>query len=343
MRVRLVRSTLAALLLTAASVPLSAPVAQATAVKSAPAPAFDSEHYQRLLAAEPPAEDFAVSPEVAAAKEAIQARVREFVSTRDTAHSFASFADPTTDKVVLSTDAPREVVAELVGSYGDLVHHTEEPVLDSNTRKYDTEPFWGGAGVKYPQAAPCTTGYAVRNAALKEFMVTAGHCFFNGQGVWVENTAGFVVGNDAYVGVVSGKALPTHDMALIGGQDYDGHIYVGGVNSSLGLPVTAAADPAKDVWTYCHSGRTTGEKCGHGVVDLAAEVCNTSGCKKPVAAYKGGTLHDGGDSGGPFFSKFADNSVAIRGHVIARTAEYGYVEMWSRVKAKYGVSIVTAG
>ncbi len=340
MRIPVVRSALAVAALLAVAV---TPTTHASESKTAPTPAHDSAYYERLLASEAPADDFRVSPDVAVAEDAIQSRISAFVATRGARYSFASFADPTVDKVVLNTDAPGDVVSDLVSGFADQVTVNADPVVDSNSRKYDTEPFWGGAGVKYPGSSPCSTGYVVKNAAAKRFMVTAGHCFSSGVGVWVENTASFVVGSDAYVGVVSDRGLPSHDMELIGGQGYDGHIYVGGVDSSLGLPVVSAADPSMNVWTYCHSGRTTGEKCGHGVINLDAIVCNTSGCKKPVAAYKGGTLHDGGDSGGPFYSRFPDNSVAIRGHVIARSTQYGYVEMWSRVKARYNVSIVTAG
>ncbi|NUT92462.1 MAG: hypothetical protein HOY78_10565, partial [Saccharothrix sp.] len=307
-----------------------------------PGLAHESEYYERVLAEEAasaPVLDLA--PEVEAAKEAVKGRVRAFVDANGTRHTFATSSDPALGKVVLVTDAPRDVVSGLVGADAEHVVVIEDSVTDTS-RKYDSAPFWGGAGTRFYQDDPCSTGYAVKNATSTRFMVTVGHCYGMNQSVWVENAPDFVQNSPEHLGKVVQRGLPTQDIALIGGKTYAGRIYSGGTDSATSRAVATAADPVANVYSYCHSGRTTGEQCGHGVIDLKAQFCSTSGCKEPVAKYKGGVLHNGGDSGGPFFSKFNDGSVAIGGHVIGRDTGAGYVEMWSRTKAKYGVTIVTA-
>ncbi|GAA0231250.1 hypothetical protein GCM10010492_32350 [Saccharothrix mutabilis subsp. mutabilis] len=340
MRIPFIRTTLAAAAVLAAVV---TPAQGATGKTEQTLP-HDSAYYERALAEEaanaPVLEE---RPEVAAANEAVRARVHEQLAA-GSRHSFTTFTDPTIGKAVLLTDAPREVVATLVGEHADHVTVIADPVLNTASRKYDSAPFYGGAGIQYYNDPPCTTGYAVKTALAKKFLVTAGHCYDNGQSVWVENSPNNTQNTPEHLGSVSLDGYPAHDMALIGGKTYSGNIYVGGTNSTTSVPVATASNPIKGVYTYCHSGRSTGEQCGHGVVSLDAEVCNYGEtCRKPVAAFKGGVLNTGGDSGAPFYTKFQDSSVAIRGHVIAANSTYGFAETWGRVQAKYNVSIVTPG
>ncbi|MBB5959669.1 hypothetical protein FHS29_006290 [Saccharothrix tamanrassetensis] len=344
MRIPFVRTTLAAAALLAVAV---TPARSSTepAKDELPGLAYESEYYERVLAEEAAsAPVFEVAPEVTAAKKSIQARVQAFVDANGTRYTFATSSDPTLGKVVLVTDAPRDVVSGLVGADAEHVNVIGNGVTDTS-RKYDTAPFWGGAGLKFPGEVPCSSGYVVQDGAAKRYMVTVAHCYHVvNQSVWVEQAPAFAQNVPEHVGWVLKQGLATgHDIALIGGKTYTGRIYSGGTNSTTSRAVATASDPLENVWTYCHSGRTTGEQCGHGVVDLDAQFCSSSGCKQPVAKFKGGTLNDGGDSGAPFYSRFADGSVAIRGHVIGRdfgVDQAGYAEKYSRVKAKYGVSIV---
>jgi hypothetical protein len=93
---------------------------------------------------------------------------------------------------------------------------------------------------------------------------------------------------------------------------------------------------------YCHSGRTTGERCGHTVRSTTAQVCTETGCKSPVISYTGGVIQQGGDSGGAFYALSGDGtSVFIRGHVIAGSSTTGFVEPWTVTQPTYNVSIVT--
>ena len=170
-------------------------------------------------------------------------------------------------------------------------------------------------------------------------MVTAGHCYANGTTVRTES-------NLRTVGTVSNRALASLgsgpvDMELLGGQSYAGRVFSGGVTSTTSNPVVAAGDASVNYNAYCHSGRTTGEQCGHTATSVTAQVCTGTGCKSPVIAYTGGTIQQGGDSGGAFYAKDGNSGVWIRGHVIASSSTTGYVEKWTKVASRYGVSIVT--
>jgi hypothetical protein len=129
-------------------------------------------------------------------------------------------------------------------------------------------------------------------------------------------------------------------MELIGGQSYGTRIYTGGVTSSTSLPVVGAGSAVVGFTDYCHSGRTTGENCGHTANDLNGQVCTTTGCKQPVVVFTGGTSPAGGDSGSPFYVKDSTSSW-IRGHVIAGDGTTSFVQGFPSVAAAYGVSIVT--
>ena len=291
---------------------------------------------QRLLQAEAAAGRAArVNPAANRALTAIQSRIAAFVRTDGTEHSFGSYVDPASGKVVLETDAPARVVSSVVGtSARGMVEVRRAAVSDRFSRRSDVAPFWGGAGVTATVNVPwCSTGFTVKNAAGTRFMVTAGHCFGNGTNVVTEN-------GGAGMGSVSGNGLPSHDMELIGGGSYGTSIYVGGVDSSVGNPVVAAADPVVGFSDYCHSGRTTGENCGHTVTSVTAQVCTSSGCKSPVIAFTGGNLPQGGDSGSPFYAKSVSGpNEHMRGIVIAVGGGTAYAEMWSRISARFGVSI----
>jgi hypothetical protein len=208
---------------------------------------------------------------------------------------------------------------------------------DTFNRRDDTPPYWGGAGLS-AQGFLCSAGYAVQNSVGTRFMVTAGHCFSSGATVRTESGANVV-------GTVSNRHLPTvtgdaKDMELVGGQSYAGRIYTGGVSSTSSIPVVAAGTAFVGYTNYCHSGRTTGENCGHTANSITAQVCTQSGCKSPVIAFTGGTMIQGGDSGGTFYAK--DSSGAwIRGNVIASDGTTGWAEPWTVISPTLGVSIVT--
>ena len=208
---------------------------------------------------------------------------------------------------------------------------------DQFHRRDDTPAFYGGGGLLASNAL-CSAGYTVTNSSGNRWMVSAGHCYAIGTRVNTES-------NLRYFGTVTNRALASLgqaglDMELLNGQSYAGRIFTGGVTSSTSIPVRSAGSASVGYNNYCHSGRTTGENCGHTAVSTTAQVCTQTGCKSPVIAFTGGVLSQGGDSGSPFYAK--DSTGAwIRGHVIAGNGSTSYAETWNKVAARYGVSIVT--
>jgi hypothetical protein len=270
----------------------------------------------------------------------INKRIANHAAKTGYKNTFGSYVDETTHKIVIQTDASADVVASLLGAEGkaNKVVVKKSKLKDSYSRKSDVPSYWGGAGVTASVGTPwCSTGFTVQNSAGTRFQVTAGHCFSNGTNTYTEN-------GGSWMGSVSGNGVNDwwnrQDMELIGGSSYWGYIYTGGVDSSTGLRVVGAGDPVVGYSNYCHSGRTTGENCGHTVTSVNAQVCTQTGCKSPVIAYTGGNMIQGGDSGSPFYVKDS-TSVWARGINIASGGGTGYAEKWSRIAGRFGVSITT--
>lgn len=296
-----------------------------TGAKAGPAPDLDAG------AAANAAQNSPAARARAAALSSIQDRIANRVRSVGGQHSYASYLDPASGKIVIETDAPAGVVASLTGAEAALVEVRAGTVTDT-ARKTDTAPFYGGAGIK-SSGGICSSGFTVKKPNGVRYLTTAGHCATNGTAITTE------LGNLA-MGTVSERGLPSFDMELIGGKTYSPYIFVGGVNSTTANKVVAAGDPSVGFNAYCHSGRTTGEQCSHTATSVTAQVCTSSGCKSPVIAFTGGTLPQGGDSGSPFYAK-SGTSIYARGTIIAVGSTTAYAEKWSRMASRLNVSIVT--
>ena len=285
------------------------------------------------------------SPAAARALNAIQRRIANYVERHGTKYTFATHLDSDTGRIVLDSDAPASVMAGLT-SMSDPDQRRDvgraqvrrATISDTWNRRDDIPAFWGGAGITNAGGI-CSAGYAVRNSFGSVFSVTAGHCFANGANALVES------GLRSY-GTVSGRRLPTvtgqpMDMELLGGQSYAGRVYTGGVFSTTSRPVVAAGAAYAGYTNYCHSGRTTGENCGHTATSTNAQVCTGTGCKSPVIEFTGGTMIQGGDSGGAFYALDGSGGAWIRGNVIATDGTTGWAQPYTTVASEYGVSIVT--
>lgn len=310
-------------------------------LKASARPAPASQRPDRLPVRALPAASVATQQ----ALSGIQSRVRTYVAAHGTRYTFGTYRDALTGRVVMDTNAPASVVSTLTaprgltnvrGATAPRVQVHRQRVSDLFQRRDDSPAFYGGGGLLASNAL-CSAGYTVTNSSGNRWMVTAGHCYAIGTRVNTESNA-------RYFGSVTNRALaalgqPGLDMELLYGQSYAGRIFTGGVTSSSSLPVRAAGSAVVGYTNYCHSGRTTGEQCGHTAVSTTAQVCTATGCKSPVIAFRGGVLSQGGDSGSPFYAK--DSSGAwIRGHVIAGDGTTSYAETWDKVAARYGVSIV---
>jgi hypothetical protein len=276
----------------------------------------------------------------------VETQVRGYVAKHGGRYTFGTYVDATTGKVVIDTNAPADVVDALTrtakgapsartSAVAVKVNRTK--TTDQWNRRDDTPPFYGGGGL-LASGALCSAGYAVTNASGNRWMVSAGHCYAIGTRVNTES-------NLRYVGTVTNRALASLgqaglDMELLNGSSYAGRIFTGGVTSTSSIPVVSAGSASVGYSNYCHSGRTTGENCGHTAVSTTAQVCTQTGCKSPVIAFTGGVLSQGGDSGSPFYAKDS-RGAWIRGHVIAGNGSTSYAETWNKVASRYGVSIVT--
>lgn len=318
--------------LSLAALALTVGVAPAHSADKSPPTGVANRNVPDAVATAAPARS---TPRAAAALAALQTRVARRAAADGHRHSFASYVDGTTGRIVLKTDAPAATVASLVGADKDLVDVSATRLTDLYSRRDDVPSYWGGAGITATTGTPwCSSGFTVKNSAGTRSQVTAGHCFTNGTSVKTELGGRFV-------GTVSNRGLSSgFDMERLSGSSYWPYIYTGGVNSSSGLPVVGAGDSTVGYTNYCHSGRTTGENCGHKATSNFAQVCTQTGCKFPVTAFTGGNLPQGGDSGSPFYVKDA-SSVWIRGMVIAGDGTTSYAEKYSRIASYLGVTIAT--
>ncbi len=277
----------------------------------------------------------------------VQSRIRRFVAAHPhTKYTFGSYANAVTGKIVLDTNASSRVVSSLTsaakgqrtfGAGTVKVQVNKLGLSDQFNRRDDSPAFYGGGGLLASNSL-CSAGYTVTNSSGSRWMVSAGHCYAIGTRVNTESNA-------RYFGTVTNRALASLgqtglDMELLNGGSYSGRIFTGGVTSTSSIPVVAAGSASVGYTNYCHSGRTTGENCGHTAVSTSAQVCTATGCKTNVIAFTGGVLSQGGDSGSPFYAKDS-RGAWIRGHVIAGNGSTSYAETWNKVAARYGVSIVT--
>ncbi|WP_406402461.1 S1 family peptidase [Streptomyces sp. NBC_00879] len=284
----------------------------------------------------------------------LQKRIINYVAQNGTRYTFTNYLDEANGRIILDTDAPARVVRRLT-DFSDAPRKERKAIRemlvrrtttrDGQSRQEDESPFKGGAGLLLAGVSQCTSGYAVKTLGDHgdPFMVTAGHCFPNGA---VVTTPQQNPQERRVVGTVSNRLLGLsgglRDMELIGGKEYEGKIYVGGVNSNTTIPVVGAHDASLFARNVCYSGAETGEACGHHVDNVLGLGCSASGCSFPTTVFTGGErLPTEGDSGSPFYSKDGSDNATIHGHVIKVNDFVAQAEKYSRTSAAYGVEILT--
>lgn len=325
---------------------LAVPVAQAADTPGKPTPAPGLQAPTKVPAPDEAAAGFAatsVSADAQAALSTVQKKIASYVAKNGTTYTFGSWSDPATGAVVVETNAPAKVVASVTAlpstaSFAATpVQVTKQGVDDTWHRRDDVPAFYAGGGIAFGGGI-CSSGYPVKTSSGARYMVTAGHCFANGAAVRTES------GANAY-GTVVGRALASLgsgpvDMELMTGASYAARVFTGGVTSTSSIPIVSGGNASVGYNAYCHSGRTTGEHCGHTAQSVTGQVCTSSGCKSPVIVFTGGTMIQPGDSGGSFYAKNSSGAY-IRGHVIASGGGTGYAETYAKVASRYGVSIFT--
>lgn len=258
--------------------------------------------------------------------------------------TYASYVDTTTGEIVLVTDASETDVEDITNldDPADKKEAKKTKVIKATIedvwhRRDDIPAFYGGGGIA-AGGGICSSGYAAKRANGQIVSVTAGHCWANGTAVTNES------GTRPY-GTVSDRRLPTFnggamDVELLSGQSYAGRIFTGGLTSTTSIPVVAAGAATAGYTNYCHSGRTTGQSCGHTASSINGQVCTSSGCKSPVIVWSGGNVIQPGDSGGTFYSTDG-TSAWIRGNTIASGGGTAYTEPWTTIAPALGLTIVT--
>ena len=283
-------------------------------------------------------------PGKAKALAAMQRKIERKAEQDGGDNSYASYIDATTGEIVLITDASETDVEEIknLPDAADKKEAEKAKVVTATIedvwhRRDDIPPFWGGGGIA-AGGGICSSGYAAKKSNGTIVSVTAGHCWANGTAVTTES------GNQAY-GTVSDRHLPsfngsTMDVELVGGKSYAGRVFTGGVTSMTSIPVVAAGAATAGYTDYCHSGRTTGQSCGHTASSTNSQVCTSTGCKAPVIVFSGGTMIQPGDSGGTFYSTDG-TSAWIRGNTIASGGGMGFAMPWTTIAPALGLTIVT--
>ncbi|MEA2219995.1 MAG: hypothetical protein QOJ35_2621 [Solirubrobacteraceae bacterium] len=275
---------------------------------------------------------------------AMQRKIERMAQRQGNHSTYASYLDTTTGEIMLVTDAPPSEVADIknLPDAADKQEAEKAKVVQATTKDVwsrvdDIPPFYGGGGIA-AGGAICSSGYAAKKANGAIVAVTAGHCWADGTAVTTES------GANAY-GTVSDRRLPTVtggaiDAELVGGRSYAGRIFTGGVTSTTSIPVVAAGAATAGYTNYCHSGRTTGQSCGHTASSINGQVCTSTGCKSPVIVWSGGNIIQPGDSGGTFYSTDG-TSAWIRGNTIASGGGTAYTEPWTSIAPALGLTIVT--
>lgn len=318
-------------------------------------PATGMDQFDTSMGGKPPI-DVAVQPTSYDGRTLEMAREQLAVLVENNPHNSMAFGfDPRLGRLEVSSTLDLSLVSSTLTAY-PLIDYRAASVELANSRQANTAPFWGGAGYSdSPQIEDCTTGMAVlqNGGTGTAALVTAGHCYSNGTSVYTP--AGAKVGNvsNRTCGYSTGN-----DMALIAGKTYAAQIFLGGANSSTHGPVINAGNPAEGLYYYNFSGAASGEWGPYEVVNSDFQYWNDPtyypNCPywvNHVSAFRRLLYGEGGyyswcdaqkgDSGAPFYYKYASNNIGIRGMLTAFRSDFQYcfAENWDRIASQLNVAI----
>lgn len=245
--------------------------------------------------------------------------------------TYGSYLDLASGKMVVDVVGDGSIFADLVRRHPDAIDVREVADGGLDSRANDAPPHWGGAYIS-ANGVSCTSGFGVRKPNGLTHMVTAAHCF--AAGATVAGGTGLLWG-----GVSDRGPYPAWDMELITGN-HGGSIYSG---NAVGVwqPVKGAANPVVNSTSYCVSGRTSNETCGHHAVALNGVLCVPAGCTGGLAVYRDGVVTQVGDSGAPWYNYPASGGVTIRGIHIGRAGADMFSERWPTIQAHWNLTIIT--
>lgn len=271
-----------------------------------------------------------------AALDLVEERLTKFRDKLGPEGSVAFFFDPRSQRFEVVTTSPAADVLAAIGDSISLVS-VQQGRVELASRFNDYSPFWGGSAIKYQgltnEEFDCTSGFAMTNGTTK-VLVTAAHCGPSNRTVLSPDNAR-EIGKTTF-----GRYCPTNstgeysnnaDVQLISGKAYGNSIYVGNKTGSKAIVNHAAGDPAVGA-VYGASGARTYEHSGLEVINLSGNIPNNA-CGVPgsvsnlitfaqIQGFQSACPLGEGDSGAPFFFKWAAPSVpeiGIRGMFIAES------------------------
>ncbi|MEV0675580.1 S1 family peptidase [Actinosynnema sp. NPDC050436] len=272
--------------------------------------------------------------------DAVDARIRARARQDPAGHVYGSVFDLARDVVVVTSDAPPDVLEPLSAGLSVPVEHRYGGG-GRDSRQNDPRPFRGGAAITVG-SGKCTSGFTVADPDGNRYLLTAGHCgYVPGVPIGrpVQNT-----GSGQFMGNFYNWNFPDRDLALVGTVQtgyYGREIYVGDATGKT-IRVAGAADPVVGRGDLCRSGAATYEKCGHRVVNTTGQLCTGAGCTRNLITYDKGTAPQEGDSGAPFYTYNGDRSaVVVHGIHVGRSGSLYFAEKWSLIASSQGVSVVT--
>ncbi|BBH18013.1 hypothetical protein Back2_23000 [Nocardioides baekrokdamisoli] len=191
---------------------------------------------------------------------------------------------------------------KVANTFGPAISLFVQGVAGATGRLDDNQPYWGGDRIT--NGSGCTSGFSAHTSSGGWYSITAGHC-------WTLNTPVYVNGNTSKgYGTVSHRSFGNNsvDAELINGKTYASDIWNGGVTTTSDLAVQGSGYSCQGCqinFDGSFSGQTL------GTVQQANTFCatikspefgNYTACGLREVKSSGGTLCQGGDSGGPVFA-----------------------------------------
>jgi hypothetical protein len=204
----------------------------------------------------------------------------------------------------------------------------EEPMREVS-RQDDSAPWWGGARTWNQTANTlCTSGFGVRDAANRRYLLTAEHCGQVGHRI--------ADGKGEFIGTVS-AGHDDHDIGLIPANS-ENRMYTGGGDSSTGANVVGWGHVFVGQY-LCQSGVTSAAATGGPVCDLKV-IFFWQDREDLVEAeqVQGQTAARGGDSGGSVYSSASGGVVANGTVTRAGGARLGFQD-FATANRDFGVTI----
>jgi hypothetical protein len=205
-----------------------------------------------------------------------------------------------------------------------------EKPMKNVSRQDDSRPWWGGARTWNQTASTlCTSGFGVRDASNRRYILTAEHCGQVGHRI--------ADGKGEFIGNVS-AGHDDHDIGLVP-ADSENRMYIGGGDSNTGVDVVGWGHVFVGQY-LCQSGVTSAEATGAPVCNLKV-IFFWQDSEDLVEAeqVQGQTAARGGDSGGSVYSSNGSGGVVANGTVTRAGGNRLGFQDFATANRDFGVTI----